>query len=79
MVTIERFIAVVFPLKRLKQSTSVSIIGYNFVIAIIFNISRFLEYRTIAVDRDKSSIPHNMNSYPTNNMDVLKVGCEKNC
>ena len=77
MDTIERFIAVVFPLRRLKQSTSMSIIGYNFVIAILFNIPRFMEYRTIAVDQDARSIPHNMNSYPTNNKDLLRVGLEK--
>ena len=46
-VTIERLVAVVAPLHRMKKSTSIKIMVASFVISVIYNQPRFFEIETI--------------------------------
>ena len=68
MVTIERFVAVWCPLKRLKSTKtllSISIIG-----SLIYNIPRFLEFESTTeyVSKDKSQILLDQSEFDNANM-----------
>ena len=75
LVTIERFVAVVYPLKRMTKSTSVSLIHCSILIAIIYNVPRFFEFHTITLEETQNSTSHAMEAAtnPTHNMRLLKV------
>ena len=46
-VTIERLIAVVAPLHRIKKSTSMRIMVASFIVSVMYNQPRFFEIETI--------------------------------
>ena len=46
-VTLERFFAIVYPLKRLRLKTI--LIGASTILSVVYNIPRFLEFETILV------------------------------
>ena len=57
-VTIERLIAVVAPLHRIKKSTSIRIMVASFIVSVMYNQPRFFEIETIATkaaDQDGDS------------------------
>ena len=73
LVTIERFVAVVYPLKRMTKSTSVSLIYCSIIIAISYNIPRFFEFDRITVEQTQNITSPAMATNPTHNMKLLKV------
>ena len=57
-VTIERLIAVVAPLHRMKKSTSIRIMVASFIVSVVYNQPRFFEIETVATkaaDQDDDS------------------------
>ena len=46
IVTIERFIAIVYPFRAIRKNMSLTLMSYCLVFSIIYNIPRFLEFRT---------------------------------
>ena len=57
-VTIERLIAVVAPLHRMKKSTSIQIMVASFIVSVVYNQPRFFEIETVATkaaDQDDDS------------------------
>ena len=72
MVTIERFVAVEFPLQKLKNTKillSISIIG-----SLIYNIPRFLEYEYFTIYTDGNGIittPPNITTKLSNEEQVV--------
>ena len=47
MVTIERFIAVVYPLRAIQKCTSLTLMRCCLAVTIIYNLPRFFEFHTI--------------------------------
>ena len=48
-VTIERLIAVVCPLRRMRKTTSIVCMTASFIVTVVYNIPRFFEIKTITV------------------------------
>ena len=46
IVTIERFIAIVYPFRAIRKNMSLTLMGFCLVFTIAYNIPRFLEFRT---------------------------------
>jgi hypothetical protein len=77
-VTIERFIAVAYPLKRMTKNTSISLMKFSILIAIVYNVPRFFEFETVIQGGSEEDISNAMATNPTNNVDLLKVGININ-
>ena len=73
MVTIERFIAVVYPLKRITKSASVYMLTCSMGIAMMYNVPRFFEFHTITLEGTQNLSSHAMATNPTHSVDLLKV------
>ena len=71
-VTIERFIAVVYPLKRMTKNSSISLMKFSIFIAIVYNVPRFFEFETVT-QGGSEDISNAMATNPTKNVDLLKV------
>ena len=56
IVTIERFIAIVYPFRAIRKNTSLILMGCNFVVAIIYNIPRFFEFRTASLHEIENNL-----------------------
>ena len=48
-VTIERLIAVVCPLRRMRKTTSIMCMTASFIVTVVYNIPRFFEIKTITI------------------------------
>mgnify|MGYP002046564996 CR=1 FL=1 len=62
MDTIERFIAVVYPLRAIQKSTSLTLMRCCFVVAIIYNLPRFFEFHTIPLHEMGNTLPEKNNT-----------------
>ena len=57
MVTIERFIAVVHPLRAIQKCTSLTLMRCCFVVAVIYNLPRFFEFHTVPLHEIGNTLP----------------------
>ena len=72
IVTIERFVAVVYPLRKLQKNKQ--LLALCFFGSVVYNIPRFLEFETtnIYVDENKIQIP-NITNLSSSGSNITKV------
>ena len=74
MVTIERFIAVVYPLRAIQKCTSLILMRCCFLVAIIYNLPRFFEFQTVPLHEIGNSLhEENKTTNQTGDKEISEV------